>query len=99
MLTREKQVCQSIHFERMFYLTVIFNNKGMVHTVGMVGMVVDKGIHSHTLEQEGTQQEGLQQNHLKMVVQKIQVFQTRTQAFRNRTQGVQIQKVFSYLLE
>jgi len=70
----------------------------------MAGMVVDKD--SHILEQEATQLKALQQNHLKMAVQKIQVShsqnqgpQTQTQVFQNQIQGVQIQKVFSSHLE
>lgn len=72
----------------------------------MAGMAVDKDNHSHILEQEATQLEVLQQNHLKMAVQKIQVShsqnqgaQTQTQVFQNQIQGVQIQKVFSSHLE
>lgn len=69
----------------------------------MADMVVDKDSHSHILEQAGTLQVVLQQNHLKMEVQKIQVSQTQIQVFQ--TQGLQIQiqvfqiqKVFSCLL-
>ncbi len=72
----------------------------------MAGMAVDKDNHSHILEQEATQLKALQQNHLKMAVQKIQVShsqkqgaQTQTQVFQNQIQGVQIQKVFSSHLE
>ncbi len=72
----------------------------------MAGMAVDKDNHSHILEQEATQLEVLQQNHLKMAVQKIQVShsqnqgaQNQTQVFQNQIQGVQIQKVFSSHLE
>lgn len=72
----------------------------------MAGMAVDKDNHSHILEQEATQLKALQQNHLKMAVQKIQVShsqnqgaQTQTQVFQNQNQGVQIQKVFSSHLE
>lgn len=72
----------------------------------MAGMAVDKDNHSHILEQEATQLKALQQNHLKMAVQKIQVFhsqnqgaQNQTQVFQNQIQGVQIQKVFSSHLE
>lgn len=54
MLTHEKLVCQSIHFMKgCFHLKVIFNNKGMVH---MAGTEADKGTHSHSLVQAGTQQ-------------------------------------------
>lgn len=72
----------------------------------MAGMAADKDNHSHILEQEATQLEALQQNHLKMAVQKIQVShsqnqgaQNQTQVFQNQNQGVQIQKVFSSHLE
>lgn len=70
----------------------------------MAGMVVDKDNHSHILEQEATQLKALQQNHLKMAVQKIQVSHSQnqgaqTQVFQNQIQGVQIQKVFSSHLE
>lgn len=72
----------------------------MVH---MADMVVDKDSHSHSLAQAGILQVVLQQNHLKMEVQKIQVSQTQIQVFQ--TQGLQIQiqvfqiqKVFSCLL-
>ncbi len=72
----------------------------------MAGMAVDKDNHSHILEQEVTQLKALQQNHLKMAVQKIQVShsqnqgaQIQTQVFQNQIQGVQIQKVFSSHLE
>ncbi len=72
----------------------------------MAGMAVDKDNHSHILEQEATQLKALQQNHLKMAVQKIQVShsqnqgaQNQTQVFQNQIQGVQIQKVFSSHLE
>lgn len=72
----------------------------------MAGMVVDKDSHIHNLEQAGTLQVVLRQNHLKMEVQKSQVsqtqsqvFQTQSQGLQNQTQGVQIQKVFSCLLE
>lgn len=76
----------------------------------MADMVVDKDSHSHILEQAGTLQVVLQQNHLKMEVQKIQVSQTQIQVFQTQiqvfqTQGLQIQiqvfqiqKVFSCLL-
>ena len=56
----------------------------------MAGMAVDKDNHIHILEQEATQLEALQQNHLKMAVQKNQDVQT---------QDVQTQKVFSSHLE
>lgn len=70
----------------------------------MAGMAVDKDNHSHILEQEATQLEALQQNHLKMAVQKIQVSHSQNQGAQNQTQvfqnqGVQIQKVFSSHLE
>ncbi len=70
----------------------------------MAGMGVDKDNHSHILEQEATQLEAHQQNHLKMAVQKIQVSHSQnqgaqTQVFQNQIQGVQIQKVFSSHLE
>lgn len=70
----------------------------------MAGMAVDKDNHSHILEQEATQLKALQQNHLKMAVQKIQVSHSQnqgaqTQVFQNQIQGVQIQKVFSSHLE
>ncbi len=72
----------------------------------MAGMAADKDNHSHILEQEATQLKALQQNHLKMAVQKIQVShsqnqgaQNQTQVFQNQIQGVQIQKVFSSHLE
>lgn len=58
----------------------------------MAGMAADKDNHSHILEQEATQLKALQQNHLKMAVQKIQVS-------HSQIQGVQIQKVFSSHLE
>ncbi len=63
----------------------------------MAGMAVDKDNHSHILEQEATQLKALQQNHLKMAVQKIQVSHSQNQGAQ--TQGVQIQKVFSSHLE
>ncbi len=70
----------------------------------MAGMAVDKDNHSHILEQEATQLEALQQNHLKMAVQKIQVSHSQNQGVQNQTQvfqnqGAQIQKVFSSHLE
>lgn len=76
----------------------------------MAGMAADKGIHihSHILAQVEIQQAGLQQNHLKMEVQRIQGVQSRIQVSQSRTlvsqtqsQGVQIQnqKVFSCLLQ
>lgn len=58
----------------------------------MAGMAVDKDNHIHILEQEATQLEALQQNHLKMAVQK-------TQVSHSQTQDVQTQKVFSSHLE
>lgn len=63
----------------------------------MAGMAVDKDNHSHILEQEATQLEVLQQNHLKMAVQKIQVSHSQNQGAQ--TQVFQIQKVFSSHLE
>lgn len=65
----------------------------------MAGMAVDKDNHSHILEQEATQLKALQQNHLKMAVQKIQVSHSQTQVFQTQIRGVQIQKVFSSHLE
>lgn len=65
----------------------------------MASMAVDKDNHSHILEQEATQLKALQQNHLKMAVQKIQVSHSQNQVFQNQIQGVQIQKVFSSHLE
>lgn len=79
----------------------------------MAGMAADKDNHSHILEQEATQLKALQQNHLKMAVQKIQVShsqnqvshsqnqgaQTQTQGAQTQTQVFQIQKVFSSHLE
>lgn len=67
----------------------------------MAGMVVDKDNHSHILEQEATQLEALQQNHLKMAVQKIQVSHSQNQGAQTQTQVFQnqIQKVFSSHLE
>lgn len=72
----------------------------------MADIAVDKDNHSHILERGATQLEALQQNHLKMAVQKIQVSHSRnqgvqiqTQVFQNQIQGVQIQKVFSSHLE
>lgn len=65
----------------------------------MAGMAVDKDNHSHILGQEATQLKALQQNHLKMAVQKIQVSHSQNQGAQTQTQGVQIQKVFSSHLE
>ncbi len=73
----------------------------------MAGMA-DKGIHSHILAQAEIQQAGRQQNHLKMEVQRIQVFQSQTlggqiqnqvSQIQNQVGQTQIQKVFSCLLE
>ncbi len=71
----------------------------------MAGMA-DKDI--QILEQAKIQQAGRQQNHLKMEVQRIQVFQSqslggqiRNQVSQSQNQvgQTQIQKVFSCLLE
>lgn len=67
----------------------------------MAGMGVDKDNHSHILEQEATQLEAHQQNHLKMAVQKIQVSHSQNQGAQTQTQTqvFQNQKVFSSHLE
>ncbi len=65
----------------------------------MAGMGVDKDNHSHILEQEATQLEAHQQNHLKMAVQKIQVSHSQNQGAQTQTQVFQNQKVFSSHLE